>query len=148
MQMLRQRDFWAGFMFVALGVFFVVGARSYNFGSAAKMGPGFFPYVLGLILAGLGVLTLVLSLFRAVDPIPAFVWRPLLTLLLAICLFGFLLPRAGFVIASIVLVVVGSKADVESRWLESVMLGIGLAMFSTLVFHYGLGLPFRLWPNL
>jgi hypothetical protein len=148
MQMLRQRDFWAGFMFVALGVLFVVGARSYNFGSAAKMGPGFFPYVLGLILAGLGVLTLVLSFFRLVDPVPAFVWRPLLVLIVAIGLFGFLLPRSGFVIASIVLVVVGSKADVESRWLESLALGIGLAIFSTLVFHYGLGLPFRLWPNL
>lgn len=148
MQMLRQRDFWAGAMFVLFGLFFVIGAKGYTFGSAAKMGPGFFPTVLGFILAGIGVAIAALSFFRTLDPLPGFVWRPLLILVLAICLYGILLPTAGFVLGTIVLIVVGAKADPESRLLESLILGVLLSIFSTAVFHYGLGLPFRLWPNL
>jgi hypothetical protein len=148
MQMLRQRDFWAGAMFVLFGLFFVIGARDYTFGSAAKMGPGFFPTILGFVLVGLGTAIAVLSLFSTLDLLPKFIWRPLLILTLAICLYGVLLPTAGFVLGTIVLVVVGARADPESRLLESVLLGVLLSVFSTAVFHYGLGLPFRLWPNL
>jgi hypothetical protein len=148
MQMLRQRDFWAGAMFVLFGLFFVIGAKGYTFGSAAKMGPGFFPTVLGFILAGIGIAIAALSFFRTLDPLPGFVWRPLSILVLAICLFGILIPTAGFVLGTIALIVVGAKADPESRLLESLILGVLLSIFSTAVFHYGLGLPFRLWPNL
>lgn len=148
MQMLRQRDFWAGAMFVLFGLFFVIGARDYTFGSAARMGPGFFPTILGFILAGLGIVIAALSFFRARDPLPEFVWRPLLVLMLAICLYGVLLPIGGFVLATIVLIVSGARADPESRPLESLILGVMLSALSTAVFHYGLGLPFRLWPDM
>ena len=148
MQMLRQRDFWAGSMFFLLGIFFVAVARSYTFGTSAKMGPGFFPTVLGLILAGLGIVIVLMAFLKSNDPLPKFVWRPLLILVLAICLYALLLPTAGFVLATVVLIVVGAKADPETRLVQSVALGVGLSIFSTVVFHYGLGLPFRLWPNL
>jgi len=146
MQLLRQRDFWAGAMFVLFGLFFVIGARDYTFGSAAKMGPGFFPTILGFILAGLGVIIAALSFFTARDPLPRFVWRPLSILIAAICLYGVLLPNVGFVLATVILIVLGAKADPESRFLESLVLGVLLSAFSTAVFYYGLGLPFRLWP--
>jgi uncharacterized membrane protein len=133
MQMLRQRDFWAGAMFVLFGLFFVVGARDYTFGGTAKMGPGFFPTILGFILAGLGIVITVLSFSRARDPLPQFVWRPLLILIVAICLYGVLLPTAGFVLGTVVLIVVGARADPESRLLESLILGVLLSVFSTAV---------------
>ncbi len=148
MQIFRHRDFWAGAMFVLFGLFFVFGAKSYTFGSAARMGPGFFPTILGFLLVGLGVIVAALSYFSVRDSLPEFGWRPLSILILAICLYGFLLPTVGFVLATIVLIVVGAKADSESRLPESLILGVLLSVLSTAVFHYGLGLPFRLWPNL
>jgi bacteriorhodopsin len=146
--MLRQRDFWAGSMFFLLGVFFAAVAQNYSFGSSAKMGPGYFPTLLGLVLAGLGVLIVAMAIIKSNDPLPRFVWRPLLIVIFAICLYGLLLPVAGFVLATVVLVVVGARADPETRFLQSVALGICLSIFATLIFHYGLGLPFHLWPNL
>lgn len=148
MRMLRQRDFWAGSMFFLLGVYFVAVAQNYTLGTSAKMGPGFFPTVLGLLMAGLGILIVVMAAFASSDPLPRFVWRPLLIIVFAICLYGLLLPVTGFMIATVVLVAVGSKADAETRFLQSIVLGVCLSIFAALIFHYGLGLPFRLWPNL
>ncbi len=98
------------------------------------MGPGFFPTVLGFLLAGLGIIITLLSFVRTGDPLPEFVWRPLVILVVAICLYGILFPTAGFVLATIVLIVVGSRADPDLRWLESLVLGVLLAIFSTTLF--------------
>jgi hypothetical protein len=148
MRMLRQRDFWAGAMFVLFGLLFAVGAKNYALGSTAKMGPGFFPTLLGFMLAGIGIVIVVQSFFGARESLPKFAWRPLSILVAAICLYALLLPRAGFVLATIALIVVGARADTRSGLIESLILGLFLAVFSVAVFHYGLGLPFRLWPDL
>ena len=144
---LRQRDFWAGAMFVLCGLLFAIGAKGYTFGSAAKMGPGFFPTLLGCLLAGVGLLVLLRCFFTAGEFLPKLALRPLSILIAAICLYGLLLPVLGFVLATVLLVSVGAKADPDCRLLDSLLLGVFLSIFSTAVFHYGLGLPFPLWPN-
>ncbi|MGH6609369.1 MAG: tripartite tricarboxylate transporter TctB family protein [Burkholderiaceae bacterium] len=151
MKIKSQRDFWAGLMFVVIGVSFAWGATSYNFGSSAKPGPGYFPFGLGILLAILGTAVLFKALTIETDggePVGAFAWKPLIIVLGAVALFGFLLPRLGMAITLPVLVIVASMAGDEFHWGEALVNATILTVFSWLVFSVGLGLTIPLWPTL
>jgi hypothetical protein len=143
-----QSDFWCGLIFVALGLAFLIAARNYRMGSAARMGPGYFPTLLGGLLALLGLTLSLPAFFRSGDRFPRLHLRPMLALLGAILAFALLLEPFGFVIALIVLVLVCSFADPQLRTLESLAMALFLTVFSVLIFHYLLSLPLRLWPGL
>ena len=101
MKIKSQKDFWSGLMFLAVGLAFAWGATFYSFGTSARPGPGYFPLGLGLLLAALGALVLFEALTIETEdgePIGAFAWKPLCTILLAVLLFGLLLPRLGMVL--------------------------------------------------
>jgi hypothetical protein len=145
-----QRDFVAGLMFVVIGVAFAVGATNYAFGTSAKPGPGYFPLILGVILAALGAI----ELFKALtiesdggDPIGAIAWRPLLLILGAVILFGFTLPRLGMVLAIPLLITIASLAGDEFEWKSVVVLSIALTLGCWGVFVKGLGLTIPIWPT-
>lgn len=147
MRIRSPRDFWAGLLFIAIAVGFVVLASGYRYGTAQRMGPGFFPtYVAG----ALGLLGLVIFLRSfvidgpRVDPIGM---RQLLVTLLAICIFGIALTSGGLVAAILSLVIVGALADPEVRIGETILLAIFLAVFSVAIFVYLLGLPLQVWPD-
>ena len=144
-----QRDFWAGLMFVVVGISFAWGATAYSFGSSAKPGPGYFPFGLGVLLAILGAAVLFKALTIETDggePIGAFAWRPLIIILVAVSLFGFLLPRLGMVIALPLLVFISSLAGDEFHWGEALINAAVLTVGSWFIFSYGLGLTIPLWP--
>ena len=124
----------------------MVLSTDYRLGTAARMGPGFFPTVLGGLLAALGLALAVPALLRDGEGFPRLHMRPLLTLVVAIMAFGLLLDPLGFVLAAIVLLVIGGFADPDLRLVESVGLALFLTAFSVLVFVLLLGLPFNLWP--
>jgi hypothetical protein len=144
-----QRDFWSGVMFVAVGIGFAWGALNYSFGTSARPGPGYFPFGLGILMAVLGAIVLVQSLVvdtRDGDPVGSIAWRPLLIVLGSLALFGFLLPRAGMVIALPILVVTSAMAGDEFHWGEALINAVVLTIGSWLIFIKGLGLTIPVWP--
>ncbi len=142
-----QSDFWCGLLFGAIGVAVILLARDYRMGSAASMGPGYFPTLLGYLLVFLGLTLTLPSLFADGEKIPRVHPRPVLIILLSIVVFGLILDYLGFALSVFVLALVGALAEPELRPRESVVLALFLAAFSVVVFHSLLGLPLSLWPN-
>jgi hypothetical protein len=144
-----QKDFWSGLMFVVVGLAFAWGATYYSFGTSARPGPGYFPLGLGVILAGLGAI----SLFEALtietedgEPIGSFAWKPLGTILLAVLLFGVLLPRLGMALTIPLLVIVSSLAGDEFHWRDVLISAVVLTTGSWAIFILGLKLVIPVWP--
>jgi hypothetical protein len=133
---------------IAMGIAFMVLARQYRFGTPARMGPGFFPTILGGILTALGLSLSIPALVRNGDPLPRVGLRPLLTILTAIIVFALLLQPLGFVLAAIILVLIAAFADPELRRIETAGLALLLTAFSVGIFVLLLGLPLNLWPDL
>lgn len=138
------KDFWAGVIYSIVGFAAVYIARDYEMGSAVRMGPAYFPTVLGGLLALVGAAALVRSFITPGEPIGIFALRSTLIVCGATVLFAMLLRGAGFAIALIVLVLVSSYASVKFRWGTAAVLAIGLAVFCALVFLRGLGIPLPL----
>jgi hypothetical protein len=135
------KDFWSGLIFVFFGVAAVVIARDYPMGTAGRMGPAYFPTILGAILAVIGAIAMLRSLLRPGEAIGKFALKEVFLVLLATVLFGVLLRGAGLAIAIIVLVLVSGYASTKFRFVPFLAVAIGMAVFSVLLFIRGLGLP-------
>jgi putative tricarboxylic transport membrane protein len=135
---------WSGLMFIGVGVATLTVAVEYRLGSALRMGPGYFPSVLGGVLIVLGILVLAKGL-KSPEPIEGrWSLRALILLPLSLVLFGWLMEHAGFVPALVVLIVGSSAAGEEFNALEALMLAGVLTFGAVAVFIWGLGLPFPL----
>ena len=141
------KDFWAGLMFVAFGLFFMVGARNYRLGSAARMGPAYFPMMLGGVLAVIGGIVFFRSLVAKGEKVAAIPLRLLFLITLSLLGFGYLLQPIGLVLALAFLIVLSAWAGHEFRLREVLLLSVVLIILSVGVFAKGLGLPFPLWPK-
>jgi hypothetical protein len=148
------RDFLSGLLFTFLGLVALVVASDYPMGTLRRMGPGYFPIVLGgvLTLLGLAIAAKGLSLERApegpsrAEAAPGFVWRPLLVVLLALVVFAVALPYIGLALAVVVLVLISAFAEPGFRLRSALPLALILAAMAVGIFVYGIGLPFRVWP--
>ena len=147
MKIKSPKDFWAGLMFIAFGLFFMIGARNYQLGSAARMGPAYFPTMLGGLMAVIGGIVFSRSLVVKGGKVPAIPLRLLLIITLSIIVFGYLLKPIGLVLARVFLVVVSAFAGQEFKLKEVLLLSAVLVILSVLIFVKGLGLPFPLWPG-
>jgi hypothetical protein len=140
----NNKDVWAGLMFVAVGLGAIVVARDYPFGSALRMGPGFFPTLLGGILVLFGIYVVARGLRRH-QPIAARLsLRALVMLPLSVVVFGVLIDRAGFVPALVGLVFTSAAAGRQFKWGEVLLLTLVLTALSVGIFIWGLGLPYPL----
>jgi len=145
MRIRNPRDFWAGAIYLALAAVVIWVGRNYQQGSSARMGPGYFPVVLGSILALFGIASMVRSFIRPGEAIAPIAWKPLILVLGSIVLFGLLLDRLGLLIALPCLIVVSALASRNSRAdVTSIVAMIGLVAFCALVFVKGLGVPMPL----
>jgi hypothetical protein len=140
----RSRDFWAGIMLIATGAAAVILARDYAFGTALRMGPGYFPSVLGGVLVLFGLYLLAQGLRSNVKIEGNWSLRALIVLPLSLVLFGLLMDRAGFVPALMVLIVGSAAAGSEFKLSEALLLAAGLTAFAVVLFIWGLGLPYPL----
>ena len=140
------KDFFAGLLFIAFGVAAIVIGSNYALGTAARMGPGYFPRILGLLLIALGLALAVRALRLEGPPVPRFVWRPLLVVLGSVLAFGLMVNRAGVVVSTILLIVAASAASHEFRLRESLISGVALAALAVGVFVIGLKLQLPIWP--
>ena len=148
LQIKSPKDFWAGLMFLGVGLFFAIWAVThYQMGSAVRMGPAYFPAMLGGLMAFLGLIVLSGSFAVQGPPMPAFHLRPLVMILVGNLLYGYLMKPLGLVISTVVLVFVAALGGHEFRWKEVTILSVILVLFSVLVFVKGLTLPFPLWPD-
>ncbi len=150
MKIKSQRDFWAGLMFVGVGLAFAWGALEYSFGQSARPGPGYFPFGLGILLALLGALVLFGALTIETDhgdPIGRIAWKPLGIVVGSVVLFGLLLPWLGLVVALPVLVITSAMAGDEFHWGEAVVNAAVLTAGSWFIFVYGLNLTIPVWPK-
>jgi hypothetical protein len=116
-------------------------ARDYPLGTTFKMGPGYFPTVLGALLALVGLITVLRGLLRPGAAVGALAYREILLVLTATVLFGVLLRGAGLIVAVVLLVMVSAYASRYFRWGTAVALAAGMAAFCVLVFVKALGLP-------
>ena len=140
------KDFWAGVMFIAFGGGACLIALDYAMGSAGRMGPGYFPRWLGVMLASFGAI-LILRSFRLSGVPPSFpTLKPLLIVLASVVAFGLVLTRLGLVGSTFVLVMISAAASHEFRWKESVIGSVALAVFVVIAFRYGLKLQLPTWP--
>lgn len=140
--------FYSGLLFLIVGLLFSTWATSYTIGTASNMGPGYFPFMLGAILAILGVLNLLKSMASREVKVPAHIaWRPLVLILLANILFGVLLPSMGLVVAIFVLILVSSYAMPNSPIKETILLATVLSVVGCIVFVWALGMPFHILPG-
>jgi fumarate reductase subunit C len=148
MSIRNPRDFWAGVIYLALAAVALWIGRNYSLGSSARMGPGYFPVVLGSILAVFGIVSVGRSLLRPGEAISAFAFRPLVLVLGSVALFGLLLDRVGVLIALPCLIVVSALASRHSRIdAASVSALVGMVAFCVIVFVKGLGVPMPLFGN-
>ena len=137
-------DLLTGLLFVALGGFAIVYGSRYAPGTAARMGPGYFPMLVSAGLTLIGVVLVVRSLLATGEALGAIGWRPLMLVLAGVLAFGLLIDRLGLLAAGIALIVAARLADRDFRWLETALLATGLTLAAAGVFLYGLGLPIKL----
>ena len=141
MRIRAPKDFWSGVMFCGFAVVAILAARGYSLGAAGKMGPGYFPLLLGGLLAALGGILIGRSLVLSGEPVPRFHVVPLAVIAAAICLFGVMIEPLGLVLSLAVLTLMSAFAGAQFRLLDTVALAAALIVFSVGVFVYALGLP-------
>ena len=158
MKIKSQKDFFADLMFMGVGVAFAWGATTYNVGTGARMGPGYFPLMLGILLAFIGGLIT----FKATtvetqdgDKIGKWAWKPLFFVLAANFVFGILLaglpsfgvPAMGLIVAIYALTFISSLAGQEFNAKSVFILATVLAVGSYVAFVWALKLQFPVWPS-
>ena len=152
-----QKDFYSGLMFSVVGIAFAVGATNYNIGTGARMGPGYFPLMLGILLAFLGGLIMfqgVVSKSPTGDKLGSVAWKPLCFIIGANVLFDILLgglpsiglPAMGLIAAIYGLTIVASLAGDKFKIVEVLILATVLAGISYGAFVKLLNLQFPVWP--
>ncbi len=158
MNIKSQKDFFSGLMFGVVGIAFAWGATNYTVGSAARMGPGYFPLLLGVILAIFGAIIMFYSLVVETtdgEKITGFVWRPIVYILGSNVAFGILLgglpklglPPMGLIAAIYALTLIASKAGTEFKLKDVLILATGLSVLSYLAFIKLLNLQMPVWPT-
>jgi hypothetical protein len=144
----NQKDFAAGAIYVLAGAGFALGAFNYKLGDAARMGPGWFPFWIGVLLALIGVVTALRAL--RLDAEPEKVQRlqagSMAWILGAVVLFGLLLQPLGLVLSLVALVLVSSRASHEFTWKGALANTVVLVVFSIGAFIWGISLQIPLWP--
>ena len=153
-----QKDFFSGLMFTVVGGGFALGATNYSIGTGARMGPGYFPLLLGIVLAVLGAFIMFYSLVEHTEdgePVGKFAWKPLSLILGANLVFGVLLgglpsiglPPMGMVLAIYALVIIASLAGENFQLRSVLLLATALAIGSYLAFIVLLKLQMPVWPT-
>ncbi len=144
------KDFYAGLLFLFFGISAMAFSQHYQIGTAAKMGPGYFPFALGGVLTVVGLCVLLKSLSRKRRERKAvpFRARPLVLVLASVLLFGILLQPLGLLLATFCLIVAASMASEEFRTKEALLNATVLLGVVLLIFVYFLNFQVPIWPSL
>ncbi|MDM0105558.1 tripartite tricarboxylate transporter TctB family protein [Variovorax sp. J22R24] len=158
MKIKSQKDFFSGVMFTVVGVAFAWGATTYNVGNGARMGPGYFPLMLGVLMAIIGLAIMFTGLTVETEdgePIGKWAWKQVVYIIGANLAFGLLLgglpsvgvPAMGMIIAIYALVIISSLAGSEFNLRNVLILATVLAVGSYIAFIWALKLQIQVWPT-
>ena len=158
MKIKSQKDFYSGLLYTVVGAAFAYGATSYNVGTAARMGPGYFPLLLGSLLTIIGGIIIFKSLVVETptgDRVGSWAWKPLSFIIAGNLLFGVLLgglpsiklPAMGLIVAIYGTTLVVSMAGDKFKLKEVLILATVLSVMSYLAFIVLLKLQFPVWPS-
>ncbi len=139
-------DLLTGLFFLALGGFAIAYGSRYPVGTAARMGPGYFPLLASSGLVLLGLVLVARAVIGASEQVGAVNPRSLLFVLAGTLAFGLLIERGGLLLSGVLLVFAARFAERDVRPVETGILAACLLAFTVAVFWYGLGLPLRLLP--
>ena len=135
------KDFWTGLIYVSVGCAALIVSRDYGMGTAVKMGPAYFPTILGVLLMVIGIISIIRSFLKSGSPIGAVAWKGLLLIIVSTLLFGMIVRGAGVLIALPLLVIVSACASARFSWKFSLAEAAGITVFCIVVFLKGLGVP-------
>lgn len=149
MRIRNHRDFWSGVLFIVTGLLFMVLSRQYQMGTAAKMGPGYFPTILGGLMAVLGLMILLPSLSKRGPEVRVnkIDFVAIALILIAVAVYAATLPTLGFIVSLFLLILISSYASHEFNLKTTLISSVVLLGFSYLVFVKGLELQFPFLPT-
>jgi hypothetical protein len=139
------QDVGAGVVFVLIGLAGLYFGRELAFGTAARMGPGYFPILLSVLILAIGIIVAIRGLTTEGPPIEPVQLRPIAMIIAAILIFGVLIDVVGLALTALLLTVFAAYARREVKLTETILLGAGLAVFTVAVFVYLLGQPLPAW---
>ena len=139
------QDFGAAMLFLAIGIAGIYFGQDLTFGTASRMGPGYFPTLLSIVIVLIGAIVGLKSLAIDGPPIEPTKVRPILFILLAILAFGYLIEQIGLAITATGLAIFAAYARRDVNLKETVVLAVGLSLFAIVVFAYALGQPLPIW---
>ena len=141
----NNKDFLAGLLLLTVGAGGFFMALDYPFGSALRMGPGYFPRVLAGILMAFGAFVLIRGLLSFERVKGRWGWKPLGFIIASLVAFGWIMEKFGLVPALVVMFILSALGGHEFKWKEVAILTVVMSAFAVGVFVYGLGLPYPLW---
>jgi len=145
LEFLERKDFWSGVMLIAIGGGTLFIARNYQFGSSLRMGPGYFPIILGAALVMFGVYFVIQGLRTGAEKLQgSWSLRALIIVPLSLILFGLLIDRAGFIPAMLALIICSAAASTQFKLIEVALFSVFLTAMCVVVFVWALGLPYEL----
>lgn len=139
------KDFWSGLLLLGFGVAGFYMALDYPFGSALRMGPGYFPRVLAGIMIAFGLFVMIRGIQSGEKVRGVWGWKPLAYITVSLVLFGWIMDRFGMIPALLVMFFVSALGGHEFKFKEVAILTVAMSVFAVAVFVYGLGLPYRLF---
>jgi hypothetical protein len=135
------KDFWTGLIYIFFGSSAILIAREYGMGTGIRMGPAYFPTVLGGLLVCIGAISVIRSFIVSGPPIGGFAFKGLALVTASVLVFGLIVRGAGLAVALPLLVVISAYASTRFRWRPTILIAAGLTIFCVLVFLKGLGIP-------
>src|SRR6185295_11851788 len=135
------KDFWIGLIYIFFGSSAILIARDYSMGSATKMGPAYFPTILGCLLLAIGVISVIRSFLVPGPPVGPFALKGLVLVTASVVAFGLVVRGLGLAIALPLLIIVSAYGSTRFRWRPTLLMAAGLTIFSVFVFLKGLGIP-------
>ena len=147
MKIRAEKEFWSGIMFLVCAAVAIATARGYSLGSVGKMGPGYFPLSLGILLGTIGVVTIIKSFLVDGPPLEKLNPWPLAAIATSVVLFGLSIERLGLVISILIVTTILAVSFRGISWLGFLGLTAALIALSVTVFAYALQLPLTIWPT-
>ena len=135
------KDFWTGVIYIVVGSAALIISRDYGMGTAVKMGPAYFPSILGVLLMVIGIISVLRSFLKSGSPIGVVAWKGLVLIVVSTLLFGMIVRGAGLIIALPLLVIISASASARFSWKHSLAEAAGITVFCIVVFLKGLGVP-------
>lgn len=142
-----RRDFFSGLVLLFFGLGALIIASAYRFGTAFRMGPGYFPIVLASLLVVIGIVVTLKSIKASVMEMPRIAWRPLIIVSASVLIFGLIINGAGLALSTFAMTIASRVARPGYHWGETFLLGIALAMLCAGIFYFGLHIQMPLFPT-